>query len=151
MREIFYTIVCFTAQKMKFYIVDFFSKWDQIRSFLQTWSLVPKKSVMENFSFLWSVLTVVCEIVLRIGSTGCLFNWEPIVLEYFNKSKHSMWSISHLLLKHVEISLKNWIKKLFCSFFFCPDLIGKGGSFVLSGHQYFLLNRISCWLIHFFS
>ena len=40
-----------TAQKMKFSITDFFSKCDQIRSFLQIWSHLLKKSVMENFNF----------------------------------------------------------------------------------------------------
>ena len=38
-----------TAQKMKFSIKDFFSKCDQIRSFLQIWSHSLKKSLMENF------------------------------------------------------------------------------------------------------
>ena len=36
---------------MKFSITDFFSKCDQIRSFLQIWSNLLKKSVMENFIF----------------------------------------------------------------------------------------------------
>ena len=40
-----------TAQKMKFSIKDFFSKCDQIRSFLRIWSHLLKKSVMENFIF----------------------------------------------------------------------------------------------------
>ena len=40
-----------TAQKMKFSIKDFFSKYDQIRSFLQIWSHLLNKSLMENFSF----------------------------------------------------------------------------------------------------
>ena len=39
------------AQKMKFSITDFFSKCDQIRSFLQIWSQLLKESVMENFIF----------------------------------------------------------------------------------------------------
>ena len=38
-----------TAQKMKFSIKHFFSKSDQIRSFLQIWSHLLKKSLMENF------------------------------------------------------------------------------------------------------
>ena len=42
----------FTAQKMKFSIKDFFSKWDQIRSFLRIWSHLLKKSLMENFIFM---------------------------------------------------------------------------------------------------
>ena len=38
-----------TVQKMKFSIKDFFSKCEQIRSFL--WSHLLKKSLMENFVF----------------------------------------------------------------------------------------------------
>ena len=40
-----------TAQKMKFSIKDFFSKCDQICSFLRIWSHLLKKSLMENFIF----------------------------------------------------------------------------------------------------
>ena len=40
-----------TAQKMKFPIEDFFSKCDQIRSFLRIWSHLLKKSLMGNFIF----------------------------------------------------------------------------------------------------
>ena len=40
-----------TAQKMKFFIKDFFSKCDQIRIFLWIWSYLPKKYLMENFIF----------------------------------------------------------------------------------------------------
>ena len=40
-----------TAQKIKFSIKDFFSKCEQIRSFLRIWSHLLKKSVMENFIF----------------------------------------------------------------------------------------------------
>ena len=40
-----------TAQKMSFSINDFFSKYDQIRSFLRIWSHLLKKSLMENFTF----------------------------------------------------------------------------------------------------
>ena len=41
----------FTAQEMKFSIKDFFSKCDQICSFLGIWSHLLKKSLMENFIF----------------------------------------------------------------------------------------------------
>ena len=41
----------FTAQKMKFSFKDFFSKRDQIRSFLRIWSHLLKKSLIENFTF----------------------------------------------------------------------------------------------------
>ena len=40
-----------TAQKMKFSIKDFFSKCDQIPSFLRIWSNLLKKSLMENSIF----------------------------------------------------------------------------------------------------
>ena len=40
-----------TAQKMKFSIKDFVSKSDQICSFLQIWSHLLTKSIMENFIF----------------------------------------------------------------------------------------------------
>ena len=40
-----------TAQKVKFSIKDFFSKCDQICSFLLIWSYFLKKSLMENFIF----------------------------------------------------------------------------------------------------
>ena len=40
-----------TTQKMKFFIKDFFSKCDQIRSLLRIWSHLRKKSLMENFIF----------------------------------------------------------------------------------------------------
>ena len=50
-------IVNVTAQKMKFSITDFFSKCDQIRSFL-------KKSVMENFIFLCSVSSSILALLI---------------------------------------------------------------------------------------
>ena len=47
-----------TAQKNKFSIKDFFSKCDQIRRKLRIWSRLLKKSLMENFIFLWSEYTI---------------------------------------------------------------------------------------------
>ena len=41
----------YTTQKMMFFIKDFFSICDQIRSFLRIWSCLLKKSLMENFNF----------------------------------------------------------------------------------------------------
>ena len=43
---------------MKFSIKDFFSKCDQIRSFLWIWSRLLKKSLMETsflYSDIWSI------------------------------------------------------------------------------------------------
>ena len=42
---------CYTAQKMKFSIKDFFSKCDQIRGKMGISSHLLKKSLMENFNF----------------------------------------------------------------------------------------------------
>ena len=44
-------ISTFTAQKMKFSIKDFLSKYDQIRKFLRIRSHLLKKSLMKNFIF----------------------------------------------------------------------------------------------------
>ena len=44
-------IECYTAQRKKFSINNFFSKSDQIRSFLRIWSNLLKKSLIENFIF----------------------------------------------------------------------------------------------------
>ena len=41
----------YTAQKMKFFIKDFFSKCDHIRKKLRIWSHLLKKSLIENFIF----------------------------------------------------------------------------------------------------
>ena len=39
------------TKKINFSIKDFFSKCDQIHSFLRIWSHLQKKSLMENFTF----------------------------------------------------------------------------------------------------
>ena len=43
--------VAYTVQKMKFSVKDFFSKCNQIRGFLRTWSHLLKKSLIENFIY----------------------------------------------------------------------------------------------------
>ena len=52
---IWHEVETYTVQKIKFSIKDFFSKRDQIRSFLRIWSYLLKKSLMKNFIF-WVVL-----------------------------------------------------------------------------------------------
>ena len=62
-----------TAQKMKFSIRYFFSKCDQIPSFLRVWSHLLKKSLMEKFIFCAEhVLNVVCTFNLFPVSRGCV-------------------------------------------------------------------------------
>ena len=56
-----------TAQRMKFSIKDFFSKCDQIHSFLQIWSHFLKISLMENFIF--------CAVLLQKHSKHWDFLW----------------------------------------------------------------------------
>ena len=51
MLEVSWLKVILTVQKLKFFIKSFFSKFDQIRSFLWIWSHLLKKSLMENFIF----------------------------------------------------------------------------------------------------
>ena len=54
-----------TAQKIKFSIKDIFSKCDQIHGFLRIWSHLLKKSLMENFILLCSVIdkTLVIDLI----------------------------------------------------------------------------------------
>ena len=54
------------AQNMKFSIKNFFSKCDQIRSFLRIWSHLPKKFIMDNFIF-WALIKVTLDNVTLSG------------------------------------------------------------------------------------
>ena len=55
------------AQKMKFSTKDFFSKSDQIRTFLRIWSHLQKKSLMENFIFCAVYIVSIELVTVRIG------------------------------------------------------------------------------------
>ena len=63
---------CCTAQKMKFCIKDFFSKCEQIRSFLRICSHLLKKSLMQNFIF--------CAVLLALVFTK--ISWHIYKLQY---------------------------------------------------------------------
>ena len=52
-----------TAQKMKFSIKDFFSKCDQIRNFLRTWSHLLKKTLIENLLFCALFVLVIITVI----------------------------------------------------------------------------------------
>ena len=61
---------------MKFSITDFFSKCDEVRTFLRIWSHLLKKSVVENFIFcaVWD------QLVLKLTSNSTIIqkekNWQ---------------------------------------------------------------------------
>ena len=57
----------YIAQKMKFSIKDFFSKCDQILSFLRIWSHLLNKFLMENF--------ILCAVVIKYGGTNDITNY----------------------------------------------------------------------------
>ena len=70
------TIELYTAQKMKFSIKDFFSKFDQIRSLLRIWSHLLKKSLMGNFIFCVSwelhLASSLSRLIFTTNVDGCL-------------------------------------------------------------------------------
>ena len=65
------------AQKMKFFIKDLFSKYDQIFSFLRIWSHLLKKFLIEYFIF-WAVNYVFAYIIWLSLQTSpaCLTFWD---------------------------------------------------------------------------
>ena len=75
-------VVSVTAQKMKFFIKEFFSKCDQIRRNLRIWSHLLKKSLMENFIF--------CAVYIFWFKS--VRGWSIPILKkyfaYFNRSYH---------------------------------------------------------------
>ena len=75
-----------TAQKIKFSIKDFFSKYDQIRRKLRIWSHLLKEFLMENFIFCAMksviavvVLTFVCVFHSRSGLPFLFAFWNEIL------------------------------------------------------------------------
>ena len=65
-----------TAQKVKFSIKDFSSKYDQSRSFIRIWSHLLKKSLMENFIFC-AVRTLSRHILVFSERCVTFAWWEP--------------------------------------------------------------------------
>ena len=91
--------VCSTAQKMKFSIKDFFTKCDQIRSFLRILSHLLKKSLMENFIFcgLQFVYATQCDYhILKNISWKILFFGDFVVNGILGRNK--LWIPFGLIL-----------------------------------------------------
>ena len=72
----------FTAQKMKFSIKDFFSKCDQIRSFLGIWSYLLKKSLMKNVIFF---------VVFSENSYLLIDSYKSLCQVYLDKRSLKIW------------------------------------------------------------
>ena len=82
---------------MKFSIKDFFSKCDQIRWYLQIWSHLLKKSLMENFIF--------CVVF------GARESYSTTT-EYLTKSSLRNIEIKTFANVFETMSLKNFLKNL---------------------------------------
>ena len=72
---------------MKFFVKDFFSKWDQIRKKLRIWSYLLKKSLMENFIFCASAETI-------LSLNLCCFPMQ-LVLETLTRNKEKIFFPSY--------------------------------------------------------
>ena len=116
------------AQKMKFSIKDFFSKFDQIRSFLRIWSHLLKKSSMENFiyyaGFVYCWLKTYLKLLLNIRSIFCpdksgveIEQGLPPFPELYPWSVHMLLSPAILAIKKKHVSDKSVIRQFFREFF----------------------------------
>ena len=84
-----------TAQKKKFSIKYFFSKCDKIRSFLQNWSHLLNKSLMENLIF--------CAVSLAFWSLGIAAKFYFLILSKFNPLSVNPTKWSNTLKQFVGI------------------------------------------------
>ena len=76
----------YTAQKMKFSIKDFFCTCDQIRRKLRIWSHLLKKSLMENFIFIYS------------GGNFIIFSVETMIIWYRSYTRKDNYMNDGILL-----------------------------------------------------
>ena len=102
------------AQNMKFCIKDFFSKCEQILSFLRIWSNSPNKSLMENF-ILWAVRWV--SVLIRILTQYCFGRYYTGKL-FTNLT--TFISLLYLIFTHWTQEVKwEWAYIVFNSWTFC--------------------------------
>ena len=78
-----------TAQKLKFSIKDFFSKYDQICHFLRIWSHLVKKSLVENF------FLVQCRALLSGSILDLFINFEMSLKKETDAEKVSLREKNH--------------------------------------------------------
>ena len=93
-----------TAQKVKFSIMDFFSKCEQNRRKLRIWSHLLKKSLMENFIF----CAVATDVFFHFGNTWYCSNKTVILsLSRFLSSR----LILHTIMKTWLETVRNVLEK----------------------------------------
>ena len=105
----------YTAQNMKFSFKGFFSKCDQIRSFLRIWSLLLKKSLVKNFIFC-AVLTVDLDNLSMLSKS---FRHECFHVAFYIANV-SIWELLHMSFTIFNI-LDNF-QPLTCFIMPSPDM-----------------------------
>ena len=101
-------LICHSLhQKMKFSIKDFFSKRDQICSFLRIWPHLLEKSLTENFI----VCVVIFTYVLVLQYISWLWAWRNF---HFLLNKHKYLCVCQTFLTFWQ-SNKNVLPKLLTS------------------------------------
>ena len=101
-------LICHSLhQKMKFSIKDFFSKRDQICSFLRIWPHLLEKSLMENFI----VCVVIFTYVVVLQYISWLWAWRNF---HFLLNKHKYLCVCQTFLTFWQ-SNKNVLPKLLTS------------------------------------
>ena len=86
----------YTAQKMKFSIKNFFSKWDQIRRKLRISSYLRKKSLKENFIFCVVKrdryrMQVTCVLYSKLTEAAQAMGWTKSPYEWISDQAKSKW------------------------------------------------------------
>ena len=90
-----------TAEKTKLSIKNFFSKCDQIRSFLRIYSHLLNKSLMENFIFVQCVTGIAKEIVMA-------HNNRYVIVIYME----SINDLGHKWIRNILHQIETKLKKL---------------------------------------
>ena len=151
----------FTAQKLKFFIKDFFSKCDQIhQSCLRIWSHLLKKSLMENLifcalpnSFLFKNQSLYIPEVTIISTLRhsnqeyvCLLRWQIFINTRINHNQVNS-RVKPLLTPNVLFYV------LYCYVaknIFCTDMLNNT-QITFTYHVLFLaLNWIYCIFLEIF-
>ena len=104
-----FILLILTAQKMKFPIKNFSSKYDQIRSFLWIWSHLLEKSLMGNFIFVRCL-----EIAVQIYSKNISKNFQKNICRgkilFYIRLWFDFYSFSKYPLNN-KTFFKNFLKR----------------------------------------